>query len=446
MKPKLNVDKLVSRVRDCAVFRNAGHLVSARGILTATLTAAVGELCYVFTGHGQPVLAEVVGFSSGLSQLMPLQSTASLTAGATVVGLNRQMMVPVGPSMQGRVIDALGQPIDHAAPLIFEDWIPLQSASPDPMTRRPIAEPFVTGQKCIDGMLTIGAGQRMGLFAGSGVGKSTLLGEIARHAQSDVNVVVLVGERGREVRPFIEECLGTRGLERSIVIVSTAEQPPLVRIRSAQTALTIADWFRQRGKHVLFMADSLTRLAWSQRELGLSIGEPPSSRGFTPSAIQLLANLIEQLGTSDRGMITGILTVLVDGDDTSEPVADAARSMLDGHIVLDRKLAEKGHFPAIDVLASISRVANQVTDAAQQQRVLLMREILGEYREVEDLIRIGAYQPGTSPVVDQAVRLKPELDRFLRQASGQSVAWKQTMSMIDTLAARVNSAAPLPQS
>lgn len=372
---------------------------------------------------------------------MPLESTTSLTAGATVIGLNRQMMIPVGPRLQGRVLDALGQPIDGQGPLFFDDWVSIQKSSPNPMTRRPIEEPLVTGQKAIDGMLTIGQGQRVGLFAGSGVGKSTLLGEIARNAKSNVNVVVLVGERGREVRPFIENCLGPQGLSQSIVIVSTADQPPLVRIRSAQTGLTIADWFRQRGQHVLFMVDSLTRLAWSQRELGLSIGEPPSSRGFTPSAIQLLANLIEQLGTSEQGIISGILTVLVDGDDTSEPVADAARSILDGHIVLDRKLAEKGHFPSIDIASSVSRVARQITDANHQQQVLAIRDLLSEYREVEDLIRIGAYQGGTSNRVDLAIRLKPVIDQFLRQSPGQFVSYQQTLNELGRISEMLNTPA-----
>jgi len=427
MTQRLNVEQLKTQIQHCGGFRTAGRLASAQGVLTASVSAAIGELCYIFGGTGRPVLAEVVGFTDGFSQLMPLQPTPEVTAGATVVTLNRPMRVPVGDGLKGRVLDALGHPIDQRGPTFFDAWIPLQKESPNPMTRLPISEPLVTGQKALDGLLTIGKGQRVGLFAGSGVGKSTLLGEIARHAVSDVNVVVLVGERGREVRPFIADCLGPQGLKRSIVIVSTAEQPPLLRIRSVQTGLAIADWYRNQGKHVFFMLDSLTRLAWSQRELGLSIGEPPSSRGFTPSSIQILAKLIEQLGTSDRGAISAMLTILVDGDDTSEPVADAARSMLDGHVVLDRKLAERGHFPAINLAASVSRVARQITSKAQQEQSLNVRDLLGEYSEVEDLIRIGAYQTGTSPQIDRAIQMKPMIDQFLRQAPGQFVPWNQTL-------------------
>ena len=431
------------QIQRCDGFRTAGRLASAQGVLTASVNAAIGELCYIFGGAGQPVLAEVVGFKGGHSQLMPLQPTPTVTAGAAVVPLNRPMRVPVGDGLKGRVLDALGHPIDRLGPVFFDAWVPLQKESPNPMTRLPISEPLITGQKALDGLLTIGKGQRVGLFAGSGVGKSTLLGEIARHAVSDVNVVVLVGERGREVRPFIAECLGPQGLQRSIVIVSTAEQPPLLRIRSVQTGLAIADWYRNQGKHVFFMVDSLTRLAWSQRELGLSIGEPPSSRGFTPSSIQILAKLIEQLGTSDQGAISAMLTVLVDGDDTSEPVADAARSMLDGHIVLDRKLAERGHFPAIDLSASVSRVSRDITTSDQQQQALAIRDLLGEYGEVEDLIRIGAYQTGTSPEIDRAIRMKPMIDQFLRQSPGQFVSWQQTLreltQICETAAVRVAS-------
>jgi len=425
-----NIDQLQSVIRQRPLFKQAGHLVSARGILSATVRASLGELCHVYSHSGHRVLAEVVGFSGGYTQLMPLESVSSISAGETVVALNRQFQVPVGRQLLGRVLGGLGHPIDSNDPVTAREWVPLTTVAPDPMKRTPIETPLETGQKAVDGLLTIGKGQRVGLFAGSGVGKSTLLGEIAKNSNADVNVVVLVGERGREVRPFIEHVLGKKGLQRSVVIVSTAEQPPLVRIRSAQVAVTIADWFRSQGNHVLFMVDSLTRLAWSQRELGLSLGEIPSSRGFPPSSIQLMANLIEQLGNCDRGAITGLLTVLVDGDDTEEPVADAARSILDGHIVLSRRLAEKGHFPAIDISKSISRVANDVTSPEQQKAAMMMRKAIGEYADLEDMIRIGAYKPGTSPSVDHVIRTKPAIDQFLQQATNQSVTFPETTQQL----------------
>jgi flagellum-specific ATP synthase len=442
--PKLNVEKLAARVRSCEGFLNAGRLVSARGVLTAELGASIGELCSIHAGRSAPVLSEVIGFSDGYCQLMPLEPASDLSADAMVVALNRRMTVPVGMKMNGRVIDAIGRPVDDKGPVLFEELVPLHKGSPDPMSRTPIQRPLVTGQRAIDGLLTTGVGQRIGLFAGSGVGKSTLLGEIARYSESDVNVVVLVGERGREVRPFIEDSLGEEGLARSVVIVSTAEQPALVRIRSAQTGLAIADWFRSRGMHVLMMIDSLTRLAWSQRELGLSIGEPPSSRGFTPGSLQIMANLVEQMGTNDRGAITGILTVLVDGDDTSEPVADSARSILDGHIVLSRKLAEKGHFPAIDIAASISRLTPQITTSAHQAAILKIRELLAEYSEIEDLIRVGAYQAGSVARLDRAIRMKPAIDAFLRQPTREHYSMEQTLHAMNLLLREAGDVDPKP--
>lgn len=443
MTPPVSTEHLLKVIEGFSNRRNTGKLVSVRGLLNASINSSVGELCYVIPPNGRPSLAEVVGFSDGLSQLMALDGAASLTAGATVVGLKRRFRVPVGRQLLGRILNGLCQPIDDSRPLVAENQVPLLASAPDPMSRKPINSMLETGQRAIDSMLTIGVGQRIGLFAGSGVGKSTLLGEIARKASSDVNVVVLVGERGREVRPFIEDVLGKEGLKRSVVIVSTAEQPALIRIRSAQVAVTIADWFRKQGKNVLLMIDSLTRLAWSQRELGLSLGEAPSSRGFPPSAIHLMARLIEQLGNSDRGTITGIMTVLVDGDDTDEPVADAARSFLDGHIVLSRKLAEKGHFPAIDINASISRVAQDITSMEHQQAALAIRKVLSEYSELEDIIRIGAYQPGSSAQVDKVIRLEPVINQFLKQSTNEFSPFPQSWQGLQNIARMI--ATPLPQ-
>jgi len=376
----------------------------------------------------------VIGIQNQICQLMPLVNASGLKAGNRVVALDRSQTLPVGPRMLGRIVDAFGHPLDGRGPLKSSHWVPHACPTPNPMDRPPIREPIATGQKAIDSLLTIGRGQRIGLFAGSGIGKSTLLGEIAKYSSEDINVVALVGERGRELRPFIEEALGTDGLARSIVVVATVEQPALTRIRAAQTALAIANWFRGRGANVLFMLDSLTRLATAQRELGLLLNEPPTSRGYPPSAMNLMSQLVERMGGDTNGAITAILTVLVDGDDVNEPVADAARSILDGHIVLNRQLAELGHFPAIDVSASISRVAFDVTAPPHRQAARAIRQIISTWQNVEDLIRIGNYQPGSSPEIDQAIQLKPVVDRFLQQQPGEFQELPATVEQLQQIA------------
>jgi flagellum-specific ATP synthase len=301
------------------------------------------------------------------------------------------------------------------------------------MLRKRITEPLVTGQRVIDGMLTIGRGQRVGLFAGSGVGKSTLLGEIAKGAESDVNVICLVGERGREVLPFVEDCLGAEGMRRSVVVVATSDQTPLMRIKSVLTAVTIAEDFRDQGAHVLFFLDSLTRLAMAQRELGLLLGEPPGSRGYPPSVQSLLAEVLERLGCGDVGAITGLITVLVEGDDLDEPITDAARSILDGHIVLNRKLASQGHYPAIDVLGSVSRLFREVTTPQQQTDAVKLRTLMATHAEVSDLIQIGAYKPGSSQQVDRAVQLMPAVKKFLQQPVNEKSQWNSTLQQLEIL-------------
>jgi flagellum-specific ATP synthase len=323
-------------------FRAVGKLHSVQGAITASIPASIGELCEIQCRDGGTVLAEVIGFSGELVQIMPFGSSHSLQRSDQVVGLQKHMEVPVGFGILGRTINAMGQPIDNLGPLAPDSFASVNSHPPDALRRRPITKTFVTGQRAIDGLLTMGQGQRVGLFAGSGVGKSMLLGQIARHAQSDLNVVAMIGERGREVRPFIEDALGPEGMANSIVVVATANESPLARVRAAESAISIADWFRGQNKNVLLMLDSLTRFAMAQRDLGLMLGEPPTSRGYTPSVFQKLAVLLEQLGNSQRGSITGILTVLVEGDDMNDPVADSARSILDGHIVMDRALANAG--------------------------------------------------------------------------------------------------------
>ncbi len=418
----LNLDRTRLR-RDVArheLFRTSGVLSGATGVLlSCRMPAAVGDRCAIELGDGESLLAEVIGFQNGMAFVVPYERANQVHAGMRVTHLGKGLLAPVGEGLLGRVLDGLGRPLDGRGPLRGCDLQPVLHNTPPPMERARIRQPFVTGQRALDSMLTLGRGQRVGIFAGSGVGKSTLLGEIAKGAQSDVNVIALIGERGREVRSFLEDCLGEEGMARSVVVVATCERAPLMRARAAQMAIAMADYFRSRGDNVLFMLDSLTRLAMAQRELGLALGEPPSARGYTPSVFQLLADTVEQLGNAAVGSITGILTVLVDGDDLDEPIADATRGLLDGHIVLERRLAERGHYPAVAIARSISRVSREVTDSLHQQAARKLREILAIHAEAEDLIRIGAYARGSSPQVDRAVELMPSLLAFLRQNPGE---------------------------
>ncbi len=433
---KLDVRKLCQQVDGRDRFRVAGKLRGATGvILTCTLPAAVGDQCVILAPSGRELRAEVIGFANGLAYLVPFEQGEELKPGLPVVRQGHGLMVPVGDGLLGRIVDGLGRPVDNAGPLVGCEPRQVTQDAPAAMERARILDPFVTGQRALDGLLTLGRGQRVGIFAGSGVGKSTLLGEIAKGCEADVNVIALIGERGREVKPFLDDCVGSEGMKRTVVVVATCDQTPLMRVRAAQTAITVADHYRSAGKNVLMMMDSLTRLAMAQRELGLALGEPPSARGYTPSVFQLLANTVERLGNAAKGTITGILTVLVDGGDMDEPIADAVRSLVDGHIVLDRKLAERGHYPAVSVGASISRVANEVTEPAHQKAARKMREILATYAEAEDLIRIGAYQKGSSPQVDKAVELRPALLAFLRQDVDQRNDFAETRTTMDRLAA-----------
>ncbi len=431
---RLDLPRLCREVAGHDPFEVSGRLRGATGVLTCSLPAAIGDQVAI-RGKGRPVRAEVIGFADGLAYLVPFDHTADLEPGMQVVHCGPGMTVPVGDALLGRVVDGLCRPIDGRGPLAGCDRRPLLRGAPPPMDRARIRQPFVTGQRAIDGLLTLGRGQRVGIFAGSGVGKSTLLGEIAKGAESDRNVIALVGERGREVAPFLEDCLGPAGLARSVVVVATSDQTPLMRLRAAETAVTLADYYRRQGLNVLFMLDSLTRLAMARRELGLGLGEPPTARGYTPSVFQMLANTVERLGNAGRGSVTGILTVLVDGGDLDEPISDAARGLLDGHLVLDRRLANRGRFPAIHIAQSLSRVAGDVTTPEHRQAARKVKAALATYGEMEDLIRVGAYARGSAPAVDRALELLPAIEAFLCQEVGERTSFDDTRAALEKLAA-----------
>lgn len=432
----VNLERLKREVDAHDGFRVQSRLRIAEDGLACALPAAIGDQCRILEPNGREVPAEVVGFTRGLARLAPFEFAEELRSGMPVVRLPERRTVPIGNGILGRVLDGLGRPLDGRGPIRPAEKRLVRNVPPSPLERERIERPFVTGQKAIDSFLLCGRGQRLGIFAGSGVGKSTLMGNIAKTAEADLNVICLVGERGCELRPFLEDSLGEEGLKKSVVVISSSEQLPLMRIRAVETAISIADAFRSRGANVLFFLDSLTRLAMAQRQLGLALGEPPSARGYTPSVFQLLANTVEQLGNGATGSITGFLTVLVDGDDLAEPIADAARSLLDGHIVLDRKLAEAGHFPAINISQSVSRAFLSVTDTAHQASARKLRAVMAMYAEVLDLIRIGAYQTGTSPQIDKVRELMPAITSFLRQNTGERFSFGETRAAMEQIAAR----------
>ncbi len=399
-----------------------GKVRSATGlVIEATgLEAAIGDMCLIRPDGpaeaASAVEAEVIGIRGSAALLMPLGESTGLRAGSLVERAARPHAVAVGDALLGRVIDASGRPIDGKGPLALPGRRPVRAEPPAPLDRQLIDAPLATGVRAIDALLTFAKGQRVGIFAGSGVGKSTLLGTIAERSEADVNVIALIGERGREVREFVHDTLGEDGLSRSVVVAVTGDQAALARVRGALVATAIAEHFRDEGKDVLLMMDSVTRVAQAQREIGLAAGEPPTTRGYTPSVFALLPRILERAGPGARGTITGLFTVLVDGGDLDEPVADAVRGILDGHVVLSRKLADAGHFPAIDVPASVSRVMPRVTTAAQQEAARDARALISAYREVEPLVRVGAFEPGQDPDADRAVALHPSLTAFLRQA------------------------------
>jgi flagellum-specific ATP synthase len=429
------LDRYMGALHDADLKRRRGWVANLIGlVIEATgLRAQVGELCTISTGrNAEPVLAEVVGFRGGGTLLMPLGEMQGIGPGNTVSATGRPFRLAVGDGLLGRVLDGLGRPLDGLPAPVVDELRPTVAAPPDPLRRARIDRRLSLGVRALDALVPCGTGQRLGIFAGSGVGKSSLLGMIARATSADVNVICLVGERGREVREFVERDLGD-ALERSVVVVATSDTPALVRIRAAFAATTIAEYFRDQGRDVLLMMDSVTRFATAQREVGLAVGEPPAARGYTPSVFALLPRLLERAGTSDRGSITGLYTVLVDGDDMNDAVADSARSILDGHCVLSRELAHRNHYPAIDVLQSVSRLAGDLQGPAEKAAAGALREALALYRSKEDLITIGAYPHGSDPAVDRAIELRPRIDGFLRQGIDEPVPGEQADAELSAL-------------
>ncbi len=392
--------------------------------------ASIGSICRVYTrGQNRAFNAEVVGFKDLKSMLMPIGEMRGVSIGSRIELVRSSATIKVGDELLGRVIDATGSPIDDLGEIenLIEE--PLYNAVSNPLSREPIATPLDLGVRSINGLITVGKGQRVGIMAGSGVGKSVLLGQMAKNSNADVNVIALIGERGREVREFIEEILGEEGLKRSVVIVATSDQSPLMRMRGAFIATTVAEYFCNQNKDVLLMMDSVTRFAMAQREVGLSVGEPPASKGYTPSVFSLLPKLLERVGQfSDRGSITGLYTVLVEGDDMDDPIADAVRSIVDGHIVLDRKLAQRGHFPAVDVLKSTSRVMRNIVDAGHMELANDMRDVMATYQDNADLINIGAYKSGSNHRIDRAIETNEAIINFLRQNFDDSSSVDETLN------------------
>jgi flagellum-specific ATP synthase len=425
--PDINLESYFKKIRGLDTIKTIGSVKRAVGLTVESLgpPVSVGELCEILStdSNGGCIPAEVVGFRDNYVISMPLYKVNGVKLGDKIICRKKKASIPVSTALLGRVINALGEPIDDLGPIEPEAHYPLQPPETNPLERRNIEQPLGTGIRVIDGLLTCGKGQRIGIFGGSGVGKSTLLGMMARYTSADINVISLVGERGRELRSFIEKDLGAEGLKRSVVVVSTSDQPPLLRIRAALVATTIAEYFRDLGKDVLLVMDSVTRFAMAQREVGLAAGEPPSSKGYTPSVFAMLPRLLERAGNfMSGGSITGFYTVLVEGDDMSEPIADSVRSILDGHIILNRELAWRNHYPCIDVLSSVSRLMNDLVPKPYLQKSGKLREWIATYNKAEDMINIGAYAKGSNPKIDMAINKIDAVNSFLKQRSDEQVS------------------------
>lgn len=433
--PRIRFEKYMN-LCDESFFTKKGKIVNVIGLTieSAGPDSTLGDVCYIYPEDEtlKPIMAEVVGFKEGKTQLMPYDNTDGIGIGSIVVNTGAPLTVQVSDSLLGRTLDGLGRPTD-GDPITDGKAYSVECAPPDPMSRKIISDVLTLGVKAVDGLMTIGKGQRIGIFAGSGVGKSTLMGMFARNTVADINVIALIGERGREVREFIERDLGPEGMKRSVVVVATSDRPALERNKAAKTATAIAEYFRDQGKDVLLMMDSMTRFSMAQREIGLANGEPPVSRGYPPSVYSEMPKLLERAGCNDVGSITGLYTVLVDGDDFNEPITDTARSILDGHIMLNRKLAHKNHYPAIDVLQSISRCMSQIVDKPHKEVAGKLKNVLATYNDAEDLINIGAYKKGSNKNIDYAIEKIDAVNEFLMQSTEDKFVYEDTLEIMKGL-------------
>lgn len=428
--------RYINIVQNLETVEHSGKVMKVVGLTVESNGPVVnmGSICRIYPSQGDHfVEAEVVGFRDQRVLLMPFGDMNGIGFGSRVVSTGRSLQVAVSDELVGRVLGALGTPMDGGPPIRAETYYPVDNAPPNPLSRERISTVFPLGVRAIDGLLTVGQGQRLGIFAGSGVGKSTLLGMIARNAVADVNVIVLVGERGREVNDFIEKDLGPRGLKKSVLVVATSDQPALLRLKAAMVGTSIAEYFRDKGKRVLLLMDSVTRFAMAQREIGMAVGEPPISRGFPPSVYSILPKLLERTGNSDKGSITGLYTVLVEGDDMNEPISDTVRGILDGHIVLSRALATSNHYPAIDVLESVSRVMKDIVTPDHYSQAGRIKNLMAVYRKARDLIDIGAYKAGSNPEIDEAIRLNPDITQFLIQSVDETAPYEETLRRLHAI-------------
>ena len=439
MKSPFDFSRYFQLVEACDAHISTGTITEIVGLLIESNgpPAALGSFCEIVTAEGRIVRVQVIGFRNSRVLSMPLEETSGIQLGDRIVSRPVAALIKTGPGLLGRVLDGFGDPMDGGPPIGAAALYDLFAIPPGPLEREHITEPLVTGVRAIDGMLPCGKGQRVGLFGGSGVGKSTLLGSMCRNSEADVSVVALLGERNREVRAFLDHDLGPAGMRKSVVVVATSDRPALLRIRACFVALAVAEYFRDQGKNVLLVMDSVTRLAMAQREIGLAAGEPPSQKGYTPSVFNLLPRIFERAGRFRKGSITGFFTALVEGDDFNEPIADAVRAILDGHIVLSRDLGAAGHYPAIDILNSVSRLTSDLATPAQKDAMGKLRESMSAYRRTEDLINLGAYVSGANPKVDAAVRVRANLEAFLRQPPDAKVPLPETLKRMTDLAKQV---------
>ncbi|AOV08269.1 flagellar protein export ATPase FliI [Sporosarcina ureilytica] len=427
-------EELTEFIPTINTYKKFGRVVRVVGLMIESQgpESSIGDVCRIHLNNGlkgeTTIMAEVVGFREEIVILMPYTDIQDIASGCLVEGIGKPLEIKVGMNLLGKVLDSMGNPMDGSQLPRGLSTVRTDCEPPNALSRPPIDDKLEVGVKAIDGMLTVGNGQRVGIFAGSGVGKSTLLGMIARNTKADINIIALIGERGREVREFVERDLGPEGLKRSIVVAATSDQPALMRIKGAFTATAIAEYFRDKGLNVMLMMDSVTRVAMAQREIGLAVGEPPATRGYTPSVFSILPKLLERTGTNEHGAITAFYTVLVDGDDMNEPIADTVRGILDGHIVLDRALANKGQYPAINVLGSVSRLMNHITSPEHLKAAEKLRDLYYTYNKSEDLINIGAYKRGTSPEVDMAIDYEPLITNFLKQSFTDNISIEDTIN------------------